>query len=318
LEKLLIFTATYNEADNIGPLVREVFTILPSADMLVVDDNSPDGTGRILEELKLTYPRLTTIHRPGKNGLGTAHKLAIKYALAQGYDALVTMDADFSHHPRYLPEMVQKLEDAEFVIGSRFIPGGSCEYPLPRVALSVGANTLTRTLLGIPLRETTTAYRGFRRTLLERMNIDAIRSDGYSFFVESIFQVARLEHAARARRPMREFPIRFEDRRAGATKISKKEIWNGMRTLGRLAVRRALAQGDFSPPEAELERTEACSVCGCAYSVEERPPPSLRDLGAKLRPGSSPPPSEERRVRCLGCGRTQDEPASQRAHHFSA
>jgi dolichol-phosphate mannosyltransferase len=314
LEKILVFTATYNEAENVTPLVSEVFAVLPSCDMLVVDDNSPDGTGPILEQLKLTYPRLAVIHRPGKNGLGTAHKLAIKYALAHGYDALITMDADFSHHPKYLPEMVRQLESGEFVIGSRFIPGGSCEYPLPRVALSVGANTLTRALLGIPLHETTTAYRGFRRSLLERMNVDAIRSDGYSFFVESIFQVSRLERSRRANRPMREFPIRFEDRKAGATKISKKEILNGMRTLGRLAIKRALTLGDSAPPETELATPEICSVCGCAYSVEDRPPASAR-MSAMLRPNGSARSSTERQMRCLGCGRSFQEPlgASQRA-----
>jgi dolichol-phosphate mannosyltransferase len=301
LQKLLVFTATYNEAENVTPLVREVFAILPSADMLVVDDNSPDGTGRILDDLKQSYPRLEVIHRPGKNGLGTAHKLAIKYALAHGYDALITMDADFSHHPKYLPDMVRELENAEFVIGSRFIPGGSCEYPLPRVALSVGANTLTRTLLGIPLRETTTAYRGFRRSLMERMNIDSIRSDGYSFFVESIFQVNRLERGRGG--GMREFPIRFEDRKAGATKISKKEIANGMRTLGRLAIKRALGianvteRGDSTP-------APACEVCGSQFSVEERPPASVRDVGRRLRDNNSVPPPAARTLRCLGCGRT--------------
>jgi dolichol-phosphate mannosyltransferase len=302
LEKLLVFTATYNESENVTPLVREVFTVLPSSDMLVVDDNSPDGTGRILDELKQSYPRLQVIHRPGKNGLGTAHKLAIKYALAHGYDALITMDADFSHHPKYLPEMVRQLETAEFVIGSRFIPGGSCEYPLPRVALSVGANTLTRTLLGIPLRETTTAYRGFRRSLLERMNIDSIRSDGYSFFVESIFQVNRLERGQRD--AMREFPICFEDRKAGATKISKKEILNGMRTLGRLAVKRALGLADVTEG-GESNAAPVCDVCGSTFSVEERPPASVRDVRQRLRAnGSVSPPSSERMLRCLGCGKT--------------
>ncbi len=300
MEKLLVFTATYNEAENVAPLVREVFAILPSCDMLVVDDNSPDGTGAILEELKLSYPRLATIHRPGKNGLGTAHKLAIMYALANGYDALITMDADFSHHPKYLPEMVRQLESAEFVIGSRFVRGGRLEYPLPRIALSVGANTLTRALLGIPLHETTTAYRGFRRSLLERMNMDAIRSDGYSFFVESIFQVNRLERGASG--AMREFPIVFEDRKAGATKISRKEILNGMRTLGRLAVKRALGIADAT--EGNQTGAPVCDACGSHFSVEERPPTSVRGVRQRLRANSSPPPSPERTLRCLSCGRT--------------
>jgi dolichol-phosphate mannosyltransferase len=309
LDRLLVFTATYNEADNIVPLVEQVFEALPAADMLVVDDASPDGTGRIADELKARFPRLHVVHRPGKNGLGTAHKLAIKYALAEGYGALITMDADFSHHPKYLPEMVKNLELADFVIGSRFIPGGSCEYPLPRVALSVGANTLTRNLLGIPLRETTTAYRGFRRSLLERMNMDAVRSDGYSFFVESIFQVARLERAMGRSGGMREFPIRFEDRRAGSTKISKKEIANGMRTLGRLAVKRLLSRAEAVPPRPEANEP-VCEVCGCAFRVEDRPPASVRNVARSFRSNGSTPSTRPPAMKCLGCGRVAPQEPS--------
>lgn len=306
MDRILVFTATYNEADNIVPLVEQVFEALPGADMLVVDDASPDGTGTLAEELKARFPRLHVVHRPGKNGLGTAHKLAIKYALAERYDALITMDADFSHHPKYLPEMVRNLEVADFVIGSRFVPGGSCEYPWPRVALSVGANTLTRNLLRIPLRETTTAYRGFRRELLERMNIDAVRSDGYSFFVESIFQVTLLERAANRAHMLREFPIRFEDRRAGSTKISRKEIANGVKTLGRLAVRHALFGTDIAPPERRGV-APACEVCGCVFSVEDRPPASVRGVARRLHSSGAPSVRDVRGTRCLGCGRSVAE-----------
>jgi dolichol-phosphate mannosyltransferase len=235
MPQVLVFTATYNEAENIPSLVREVFAAIPDCDMLVVDDGSPDGTGQILDDISRGNPRLKVIHRPGKSGLGTAHKLAIGYALEHGYDLLITMDADFSHDPKYLPEMLRRLETAEFVIGSRYVAGGSCEYPLSRIILSRTANTLTRALLGIPVRETTTSYRGFRRSLLERMDTNAIRSDGYSFFVESIYQVSRRARADGALLGMTEFPIRFVDRRAGSTKISKKEIWKGFVTLARLA-----------------------------------------------------------------------------------
>jgi dolichol-phosphate mannosyltransferase len=296
LKNILVFTATYNEAENVPPLVRDVFAILPDCDMLVVDDNSPDGTGRILDELKQSYPRLHVVHRPGKNGLGTAHKLAIKFALAKGYDALITMDADFSHDPKYLPEMVRNLEASEFVIGSRFVAGGSCGYPLPRQILTHTANGLTRNLLGIPLGETTTSYRGFRRSLLERMNVDAIRSDGYSFFVEAILQVSRLARAEGSRDAMREFPIRFEDRRAGSTKISKKEIWNGFATLARLSVKRALGKARPTPPIPE-GAADTCGNCGCAYAVEEGP--------ASQRSG-------QRMVRCLSCDFVHPSPASAR------
>jgi dolichol-phosphate mannosyltransferase len=237
-KSVLVFTATYNEADNIASLVEAVFQALPCCEMLVVDDNSPDGTGQLLDDLAAREPRLHVIHRPGKNGLGTAHKLAFRYALEHAYDALVTMDADFSHDPAALPEMVRQLEQAEFVIGSRYTRGGSSEQTLPRVVLSRSANSLTRVLLGIPVRETTTSYRGFQRSLMRRLDLDTIRSEGYSFFVESIYQVKRRARTTGATAAMAEFPIRFADRRAGLTKISRKEIWRGVTTLARLAAQR--------------------------------------------------------------------------------
>jgi dolichol-phosphate mannosyltransferase len=312
VKKVLVFTATYNEADNIGSLLQDIFAALPECHVLVVDDHSPDGTGRILEELRSKNPRLFVIHRPSKNGLGSAHKLAIKYALAHGYDALITMDADFSHDPKYLPEMVRQLESAEFVIGSRFVEGGSCEYPLSRRLLSRTANTLTRALLGIPLHETTTSYRGFRRSLLERMNVDAIRSDGYSFFVESISQVNRLTRGASgsAHEPMREFPIRFEDRRAGSTKISKKEIWNGFATLARLTARRGVAKLDVGPPPSEgaEEASTACNACGCPFHVEEYAATNQGHVSATYRCTSTDHASHGRLVQCLGCGLVYTNP----------
>ncbi|MCA1828198.1 MAG: polyprenol monophosphomannose synthase [Myxococcales bacterium] len=231
IEKVLVFTATYDEAANISPLIEDIFRELPSCDMLVVDDNSPDGTGEILDALVHRYPRLSVIHRPRKSGLGSAHRLAVQHAIAGGYDALVTMDADFSHHPRYLPAMLEELEQSDFVTGSRYAPGGSCNYGLARRALSRTANLLARGLLRIPLRETTTAYRGFRRSLLSLLDVESIRSDGYSYMVESIFRVSR------ATRRMSEFPIAFVDRRAGRSKISQVEIWKGFTTLLRLWLR---------------------------------------------------------------------------------
>jgi dolichol-phosphate mannosyltransferase len=265
MNKVLVFTATYNEVDNIGSLVETILATLPGCDVLVVDDNSPDGTGKLLDEIHARQPRLQVIHRPGKNGLGSAHKLGMKYARQKGYDALVTMDADFSHDPLVLPQMMRQLERAEFVIGSRYVAGGSCEYPLSRVVLSTVANYLTRAVLSIPVHETTTAYRGFRRSLLERMDVDAIRSEGYSFFVESIYQVKRLTgQVGDGLVGMAEFPIRFADRRAGSSKISKKEIWKGFSTLFRLGVQRAVpsvAGQSFRPsarrdPSAELHVPE--------------------------------------------------------------
>ena len=308
LHRILVFTATYNEADNISLLVAEVLATLPTADMLVVDDASPDGTGHLLDELAKNEPRLHVLHRPSKNGLGTAHKLAIKVALAEGYDALITMDADFSHHPKYLPQMVRELASAEFVTGSRFAPGGSCEYPPSRRVLSRTASTLTRELLGIPLRETTTSYRGFRRSLLERLNVDAIQSDGYSYFVESIFQITRLLEREHKLGGMREFPIRFEDRRAGATKISKKEIWNGFATLARLSAKRLVRRTNPGGPLVEAPDAAVCNACGCAHYVEEYPATASSHVSATYRCTSTNHASHGRLVRCLGCGLVYTNP----------
>ncbi len=291
MKKVLVFTATYNEAENIPALVDAVLSILPESEMLVVDDNSPDGTGPLLDRLSATIPRLHVVHRPRKNGLGTAHKIAMKYALAHGYEALVTMDADFSHDPSYLPRMMQELENADFVTGSRYVAGGSCEYPLSRVLLSRVANTLTHQLLGIPVHETTTAYRGFRRWLLERMNVDAIQSEGYSYFVEAIYQVALLSRAGTPPVRMAEFPIRFADRRAGSSKISKKEIWKGFSTLFRLSAKRATSflAGGVAPPAPTTAPPSAapCADCGSVFFTELVPP-------TVDSPG---------RAQCLGCGK---------------
>ncbi|MGA7124208.1 MAG: methyltransferase domain-containing protein [Polyangiaceae bacterium] len=304
MKKVLVFTATYNEADNVASLVADIFTALPQCDLLIVDDNSPDGTGRILDDLKRTNPRLFVIHRPSKNGLGSAHKLAIKYALAHGYQSLITMDADFSHDPKYLPDMVRELESAAFVIGSRYAPGGSCGYSLSRLMLSRTANTLTRMLLGIPLHETTTSYRGFRRSLLEKMDVDSIHADGYSYFVESLFQVSRIVKPNGVT-PMAELPIRFVDRRAGTTKISRKEIWKGFTTLGRLAAGRAAEATGLKSRAHATERADdlvACNACGCPYHVEVYPAASKGQTSVSYSCTSTAHASHGRIVQCLGCG----------------
>jgi dolichol-phosphate mannosyltransferase len=311
MNRILVFTATYNEADNIESLLEAIFAALPACDVLVVDDDSPDQTGEILEGLRAKEPRLHVVHRPGKNGLGTAHKLAVKYALAEGYDALVTMDADFSHDPAYLPEMVRQLENAEFVIGSRYVPGGSCEYPLSRVILSRVANNLARAILALPVHETTTSYRGFRRSLLERMDIDAIRADGYSYFVESISQVSQILRREGGTSSMAEFPIRFVDRRAGQTKISKKEIWKGFSTLARLGANRAFARF-MRPPERRApfdeEHLIACNACGSNFNVEEYPASNRGHVAASYSCTSTGHESHGRIVSCLSCGMVYTNP----------
>ena len=232
MARILVFAATYNEADNIEDLVQEIFLNLPNQEVLIVDDDSPDGTGKILDKMSAEDPRIHVIHRLDKLGLGSAHILAMKYALHHEYDYLITMDADFSHHPKYLSKIVESLRENDFVIGSRYIQGGYCDYGLIRSTISKIANFLTRLLLGIKLHETTTSYRGFSRDLLKRMNLNALRHQGYSFFVESIYCVTQVTLKTK------EIPIYFVDRRAGTSKISKTEIIKGAINLFKMFLKR--------------------------------------------------------------------------------
>jgi dolichol-phosphate mannosyltransferase len=228
MSKVLIFTATYNEAENIRSLIEEIQHYAPQADVLVVDDHSPDGTGTLLDELATQIPALRVIHRKGKLGLGTAHLRGMEYAVANNYDVLVTMDADFSHHPKYLPTMLQLMETNDFVIGSRYMKGGGLGYGFVRTFISKSANLLARLLLSIRLRECTTSYRGFSRPLLEKILRQRVQSEGYSFFFEMVYLVTRLTTKTA------EFPIYFADRVKGESKISKKEIYRGITTLFKL------------------------------------------------------------------------------------
>jgi dolichol-phosphate mannosyltransferase len=230
-KNILVFTATYNEADNIGNLISEITNYLPEADILVVDDNSPDGTSDIVNKLKEQNSKINLITRPAKNGLGTAHLLAKRFAYKHGYESLVTMDADFSHHPKYLPNFKELLKNHDFVIGSRYCKGGHCEYGFIRTLISKGANFLTHLLLNVKTQETTTSYRGFNRKTLEYVLSNKINSNGYSYCIEVMFLIRNLENVA-------EFPIYFEDRREGSSKISSIEILNGFKTLAILFLKR--------------------------------------------------------------------------------
>ncbi len=225
VKQTLIFTATYNESDNIAALCRHILGLDPNYDMLVVDDNSPDGTGRILDELATLNPQLTVIHRTGKMGLGSAHEIAMNHAEQQNYETLLTMDADFSHNPDDIPRLLQAIDGVDFVTGSRYMKGGICNYTGYRRVVSVVANSTARILLGIPLHEMTTSFRVFRVDFLRRVDLGVIKSNGYSFFMEIVFRLSRV--GAR----MREVPICFSDRRAGASKIPSFEIINGLRHL---------------------------------------------------------------------------------------
>ena len=225
--KILIATSTYNEADSIGILLTDIRAYHPQATILVIDDNSPDGTSGIVAAMRKSDEGLVLITRPRKLGVGSAHKLAIQYATRNKFDFLVTMDADLSHSPKDIETILALLRCNDFVIGSRFAVGGTCDYGLLRGSLSRLANILTRILIGITLKETTTSFRGFSKELLQKLPLDKITSSDYGFFVHLTYLV--LQHTDK----VIEFPIRFLDRRYGQSKISKKEIFKAADVLCR-------------------------------------------------------------------------------------
>jgi len=216
--RLLVSLATYNEAGNIAALIAEIHKVVPHADVLVIDDNSPDGTGRIASDLAERDPRVHVLHRPGKLGLGTATLAAMKFALAQNYDYLLNMDADFSHPPRYLPGILAGMSKYDVMIGSRYVHGGGTEnWPLPRRVISQCVNMLVRFLFRMPVKDASGAFRCYRVSTLRTTELGRVRSRGYSFQQEVLFRC----HKAGAR--LGEYPILFENRRAGASKVNRKE-----------------------------------------------------------------------------------------------
>jgi len=233
LERHTVIIPTYNERENIGLLVGEIIGLGLESQVIIVDDNSPDGTGQVADELAARHPGVHVIHRPGKLGLGTAHIAGMKAALANGSARIVTMDADFSHHPRYLPDMLAALDHYDVVIGSRYVPGGGTRYcTLPRKGLSRGANLFARTVLGLHAGDATAGFRGYRRAVLESIALDEIVSDGYSFLIEMLYRCQQQGwHIG-------EVPIIFENRQRGASKISKTEIFKAQQTVLRLGLER--------------------------------------------------------------------------------
>ncbi|MFN0206321.1 MAG: polyprenol monophosphomannose synthase [Planctomycetota bacterium] len=234
----LIICSTYNECENIAPLAKEILSNAPEANVLVVDDNSPDGTGQIVRDLIKTEPRVHLLARPGKLGLGTAILDGMQWGLDRGYDPICTMDADFSHHPRYLPAILAGSQKYDVMIGSRYIPGGGTKnWGISRQILSRTSNLVSRILLGFPTKDCTGCYRAYRADLLKKIDRKSIKSSGYSF-VEEV-----LELCYRAKASMGETPIIFEDRRAGSSKISRKEVYKAVLTLFRLRWQRITGAG---------------------------------------------------------------------------
>jgi dolichol-phosphate mannosyltransferase len=233
MSRTLVALATYNEIENVPALVDEIFRTLPEADVLIVDDNSPDGTGQWCDTRAATEPRLTCLHRPSKQGLGSATLLALQYAIDHGYDVVITLDADWSHDPQHLPELLREIEQADVAIGSRYIPGGRIDgWPLHRRIVSRSINRLSRLLLGLPVYDSSGAFRAYRVASLCNVDLGRVQSTGYAYLEELIW----LLHRAGAR--FAEVPITFHQRRSGQSKINLHEAAAKIIMLARLSATR--------------------------------------------------------------------------------
>jgi dolichol-phosphate mannosyltransferase len=224
-DKVLIVVPTYNERDNVERLVTQVLDHLPDSHLLFVDDASPDGTGELVDELCRREPRVHVIHRPGKLGLGTAYIEGFRYGLARDYAFFFEMDADFSHDPSYLPQMLDQANaGADLVLGSRYVPGGGTEnWGILRKLISRGGSLYARSVLGVKVNDLTGGFKCFRRRVLETLDLSAIRSEGYSFQIEMTYRTLKEGFV------VEEMPITFVDRRVGQSKMSKaifvEAIW---------------------------------------------------------------------------------------------
>jgi dolichol-phosphate mannosyltransferase len=223
--------ATYNERDNLAPLIREIHAHVPTADILVVDDNSPDGTGKLADELAAADPRVHVLHRAGKLGLGTAILDGMRYAIEHDYDFFVNVDADFSHHPRYLPAVLEGMDRHDVMIGSRYVAGGGAvNWPLSRRLMSRGVNTVVRLLMRIPAQDTSGGYRCYRVSKLRETDLTNLLSRGYSFQQEVLYRCRK------AGCRIGETPIVFENRRAGASKVNPREAARSMAVILRVGL----------------------------------------------------------------------------------
>lgn len=238
--KTLVTLATYNELANLPRMVEEIFRFAPDVDLLIVDDNSPDGTRPWCDALVARDPRVRCIHRSGKLGLGTATVAAMRYAIEHGYEYMLNLDADLSHPPKFIPDLrngsVQLGVDV--MIGSRYVPGGKIEgWPRYRLAMSRTMNVSARLLLGLPLRDCSGSYRCYRVASLAKLNFDDIISHGYAFLEEVLWRLKR--QGCR----FAETPITFVERQAGASKINRAEARKAVSVLLRLGWRNLLGKG---------------------------------------------------------------------------
>ena len=224
-ERALVIIPTYNERENLPNIVPLVLEQDPRLEVLVVDDNSPDGTGDLADALAGASPRVHVVHRAAKQGLGTAYRAGFRWAIENGYDYVFEMDADFSHDPRHLPKFLEEIQDADLVIGSRYLNGRVTvvNWPMPRLALSYCANVYARWVTGLKLWDSTGGYKCYRRRVLEGINLEQVRSNGYSFQIETSFRAWKRGFR------IKEITITFSDRNVGRSKMSggivREAVW---------------------------------------------------------------------------------------------
>ena len=219
LGRILVVIPTYNEKENIERITQRVRDAVPEAHILVADDNSPDGTGQIADKLADSDSHIQVMHRQGKEGLGAAYMASFKWALDEGYDVVVEMDADGSHRPEDLPRLLDRLRTADLVLGSRWVDGGQVvNWPKSREFLSRGGNWYTRMAMGVPLKDATGGYRAFRAETLRALDLDSVESQGY------VFQVDMATRVVKQGSTVAEVPITFEERELGASKMSQKIV----------------------------------------------------------------------------------------------
>ncbi len=234
MSRVLVIIPTYNERDNLQPIVAAALAQLPEANVLVVDDGSPDGTGKLADQLAGADSRVHVLHRTSKQGLGGAYIAGFRWALARDYDYVFEMDADFSHDPKYLPELLAAAErGADLVIGSRYVTGGGTRnWGLGRRVISKGGGTYARMVLGLSVQDPTGGFRCFRRRVLESLDLDSVRTQGYGFQIEMTYRAAKRGFQ------IEEVPIVFEDRRVGQSKMSRKIFVEAMTMVWKLRFER--------------------------------------------------------------------------------
>ena len=236
-EKALVIIPTYNECENAGQIIRRVLEQSPIIDVLIVDDNSPDGTGKLVDKLAAAEERVNVIHRAGKLGLGTAYVAGFKYAIEKQYDYIFEMDADLSHDPEEIPNFLKAIQENDLVIGSRYIQGVNViNWPLSRLLLSKGASLYTRIITGMHIQDPTGGFKCFRRGVLESLDLDRIKSGGYSFQIEVNFKVWKSGFR------ILEIPIVFTDRMEGSSKMSRQIVREAVLMVWKLKARSLLGR----------------------------------------------------------------------------